>query len=234
MRPYTTFTLIILGIAVGLLLTAQWKTAPQRTVNPIAPYLALKKTNQDLIKEQTDLKNEIANIQKAIDSTTTLSRQDTASKNLVEKGKVLKEQVGLTQRQGGGVVITLDDAPSGQGSSDNITHAADLRDIVNLLWKNGASAISINGERVVANTSIDCIVNTILINNTKTTAPFVITAIGDMHKLEKEVNDTNNLSDLWKRVKSDGVVFKVKTNWRVTVPAYNGSFILRFAKQGVE
>lgn len=232
MRSPLPFILIILGAAVGLLLTAQWKTPPTRSVNPIGPFLALKSTDEDLTKEQTNLKKEIADLQQMIDKAAQASTSDASSKTLVSQMQQLKEQAGLTQVTGSGLTITLDDAQSGIGNPDNISHAADLRDTVNLLWLKGATAISINGERVVATTSIDCLVNTILINNTKMTAPFTIVAVGDSNQLAGAVNDQSNLSDIWKRVKGAGLVFNVKTSWRVSVPAYTGSYPLSFAKSG--
>jgi len=138
--------------------------------------------------------------------------------------------VGLTDVSGSGIIIKLDDAETGIGTVDSITHAADLRDIVNVLWLNGAEAISINGERVVANSSIDCIVNTILINSTKTAPPFTILAIGDSYKLKKAIEENKLLADLWKRNKSSGIVLEVKTSWRVNIKAFNGSYLLKHAK----
>lgn len=222
--------LIVVGVAVGLFLTAQWKVPQVRNANPIAPFLALRDTRKDLVAEQLQLKRQIASLQKNIDLESAQSK-DSESANLIDKSQDLKNKIGLTEKIGSGIVVTLDDAPKGPGTIDNITHAADLRDIVNVLWINGAEAISINGERVVANTSIDCIINTIMINSTKTTPPFTILAVGDSYKLEKALRENATLADLWKRVKNDGVIFNVSTSWRVKIPAFNGSFILHYAKK---
>lgn len=221
--------LIVLGIAVGLFMTAQWKTPAARNVNPIAPYLALRDTRTNLVKEQTQLKNDIAELQKNIDTESEVKSQDSESAKLVSQSQDLKDKIGLTEKTGSGVSITLDDAQSGEGTVDNIAHAADLRDIINVLWLNGAEAISVNGERVVMNTSIDCIVNTILINNTKTTPPFTVLAVGDSYKLEKALKENSSLNDLRKRVKNEGLIFNVKTSWRITIKPFNGSFILKYA-----
>jgi len=229
MRSPISYILIILGVGIGLLITAQWKTPPKRSVNPIGPYLALQQTYRDLTYEQMTLKNDIAIIQKNFDTEAILAKQDAASRQIIEQAQILKEQVGLMEKRGTGVVVTLDDAPSGRATSDNITHAADLRDIVNVLWRNGAQAISINGERIVFNTSIDCIVNTILINNTRTTPPYTIIAIGDSRQLSNALKNSANLPEIAKRVKNQGLIFRVKTSWILSVPAFNGSFKIRFA-----
>lgn len=210
---------------------AQWKVPPVRNVNPIAPYLALGDTRKDLVKEQTGLKKEISQLQKTIDAESTIASKDNESAGLLAQSTNLKSMVGLTEKTESGLVIYLDDARKGTGTIDNIAHAADLRDMVNVLWLAGAEAISINDERVVANTSIDCIVNTILINNTKTTPRFKILAIGDSFKMEKALKESVSLSDLWKRVKNDGVYLKIQSSWRITIKPFNGSFILRYAKK---
>lgn len=225
------YILIALGIMIGLFLTAQWKVPPVRNVNPIAPYLALRDTRNDLADEQANLKQEISNLQKNIDQENSVKNKDSESINLINQSQRLKDKAGLTKKSGSGLVMTLNDASSGPGTIDNITHAADLRDIVNVLWQNGAEAISINGERVVMNTSIDCIVNTILINNTKTTPPFTILAAGDSYKLEKGLRDSASLNDLWKRVKNAGLVFEIKSSWKVDIQPFNGSFVLHFAQK---
>ncbi len=229
MRSPIPYILIILGVGIGLLITTQWKTPQKRSVNPIGPFLALQQTDRDLINEQLTLKNDITMAQKNIDTETNLTKQDAASSQIAEQAQILKEKVGLTDKRGTGVVVTLDDSASGSGTADTISHAADLRDIVNVLWKNGAQAISINNERIIFNSSIDCIVNTILINNTKTTPPYTISAIGDSRQLNNALRNTAYLPEIAKRVKSEGLIFTVRSKWILSIPAFNGSFEILYA-----
>lgn len=231
MRSPIPYILIILGIGIGLLITAQWKTSPKRSVNPIGPYLALQQTDRDLINEQLTLKNDIAMAQKNIDLETSLAKNDATSKAIAEQIQALKEKIGLTDKRGTGVVVTLDDSARGSATADTISHAADLRDIINVLWKNGAQAISINNERVVLNTSIDCIVNTILINNTKTTPPYTISAIGDSRQLSSALKNAANLPEIAKRVKNEGLIFTIRSKWILSIPAFNGSFDILYASK---
>lgn len=228
-----SYKLIIIGILIGLLMTAQWKTPQRRSVNPVASFVALRDTNSELTKEQAALKAEIKVLRGKIDEATKLLKQDRISRELAERTEVLKQKIGLTKVTGRGIKIELNDAPSGQGSPDNITHAADLRDIVNVLWRSGAEAISINNERIVGNTAIDCIVNTILINSTKTTTPFSILAIGEAETLAGAINNKDNLPDLWRRVSDEGMVFKITQEKKVEIMGFSGSFNIKWAK-GVE
>ena len=222
--------LFILGVGLGFLITAQWRTKTLRVSNPVTPYVSLTDTRDKLTAEQNNLKKQISDLQDQIQNDQEQLKGQSQSKVKVEELEKYNEQVGLTEIKGEGAVITLDDSKSVLGTLDSITHAADLRDIVNLLWGLDAKAISINGERIVYNTSIDCIVNTILINSTKTTTPFTISVIGDKNKIIPALLNEENLSDLHKRVKTEGVIFEVIEGRNIIMPAFDGSFPIKFAK----
>lgn len=227
----STLYLLILGIGVGLFLTAQWKTKPPRaSSDPVNSYISLKDTKDILIEEQINLKSDIADLQSQISDKQNILKKNTSSKKTIEEIEEYKKRLGLTKMQGSGVIITMDDAKNSLANIDSITHAADLRDLVNFLWNLGAGAISINGERIVNTTSIDCIVNTILINTTHTTAPFTIEAVGDGKILESQLNNVNNLKDIKKRVKNEGLVFSAASSKEITINEYKGSFVVENAK----
>lgn len=226
-----TIYLLILGVGIGLLLTSQWKTEPPRaSSNPVNSYISLKGTKDILTKEQTDLKSEIANKQKQIAVAQDILKKYASSKKTIEELENDKKRLGLTEIKGSGVIVTIDDSKGRNATTDSIAHAADLRDLVNFLWGVGAEAISINSERIVFSSSIDCIVNTILINSTRTTAPFIINAIGDSKILAQQLNNSNNLKDIKKRVKNEGLVFKVDISKEIITPAYKGSFVFENAQ----
>lgn len=89
--------------------------------------------------------------------------------------------LGYSELKGPGIIITLDD---GEGLFNNgmvtdyIVHDGDILQVVNALKNAGAEAISVNGQRIISNTSITCIGNVVKINNEKVGTPFVISAIG--------------------------------------------------------
>lgn len=220
-----TLLLFILGIGIGVLTMAQWKTKPIRITNPVTPYVYLKDSRDNLLKEQNSLKSQVKSLQEAIGEKQNLLKKYVSNKKTVEEVEQYKKRFGATELKGRGISIKMDDSKNGLSTVDSITHAADLRDLLNFLWSIGAEAISVNEERVVFSTSIDCIVNTILINNTKTTPPFLINVLGDQKVLERQINNANNLKDIKKRVKNDGLILEIKTNHDLTIPAYNGSLV---------
>lgn len=215
-------TVTLFSVVFGILISLQWKSLPERVTNPIAPYASLKETKESLYEEQDELKNEIKDLQNNIEKAQTESENTTLSKQEISSLDIKKAQAGLTKLNGRGVIITLNDG-GGLTTEDSIVHAADLRDVINLLWGSGAEGISINGQRVVINTAIDCIVNTILVNDIRLSAPFRIEAVGNQDLMYSRLSNRYELSGLHHRAAS-GLVFKVEKNNDITLPVFDGSF----------
>lgn len=220
------FIFIVLGVSIGLLVMAQLRTIPDRITNPATPVLSLRETRDILYKEQQDLNNEASKLQELNNSIQNEIKVKSLSQPELDHLQVEKALAGMTEATGPGVTIELNDSSQVTASEDAIVHAADLRDSINLLWNSGAEAISLNGQRIVFTTAIDCIVNTILINNTKITAPFIITAIGDSTRMKEGLASPLNLADIKNRSRYNALVFKSTQSSNLTVPAYKGSFIL--------
>lgn len=214
----------VAGVVFGLLISAQFRSIPDRVINPIAPYTSLKETKESLYQEQSDLKENISDLQKSIDLAEKNTLEAKLSKVELANITAKKALAGLTKLNGPGIIIELDDSKKEQMTEDSIVHASDLRDIVNLLWSSGAEAISINNQRIASNTAIDCIVNTILVNNTRLTVPFHIEAVGDQKNMYEKIISPNNLVGLHDRQKSNGLVFNTSENNDITVPVFDGSF----------
>lgn len=214
----------LVGIIFGIVIAAQSRSLPTRVTNPIAPYVSLKETREDLYDEQTELQNEILQLHKSIEKTQKESENSVLSKHELDSLNNKRALAGLTKLNGPGVILTLNDSTKTPVSENSIIHAADLRDIVNLLWGAGAEAISINNQRIVLNSSIDCIVNTILLNDVKLSVPFQIEAIGDQSLMFARLTDANLLVNIHERVKKDGLIFNLQKNNDITVPIFNGGF----------
>ncbi len=219
----TKSLLLIMSIGFGVLISAQVRSLPQIVSNPIAPYVSLKETKDDLSAEQKELKQEIESLHQRIAEFQKLNEDKVLSKQEISDLNLKKATAGVTKLNGVGIIVNLDDSKSGAVTEDNIVHAADIRDVVYLLWANGAEAISVNGQRVVVNTAIDCIVNTILINDVRLTTPFRVEAIGPQGIMYGKLMDQNILSDLHHRRSDKKLTFEVNLNNDITVPIYTGS-----------
>jgi uncharacterized protein YlxW (UPF0749 family) len=228
-NPTPKAIFLLLGIVFGVLVAAQWQSLPTRVTNPIAPYTSLKETRDMLSDEQGQLKSAISQDQNKVDSLQQQMKNTGNNKNSLTDLDNQKQIAGLTKLQGPGILAVLADSKQGPTTDESIIHASDLRDVVNLLWGAGAEAISINGERIVTTTSIDCIVNTILVNNTRLSVPFKIQAIGDQKLLLSQIQNKDNLSDLYSRRDQNGLGIDISAVNNLTIDAYSGSFDLKSA-----
>lgn len=225
-----TLLLFSIGIGVGLLFALQIQTPSPRSTNPVTPFVALQDTKSILEKDQLDLKEKLLGLREGISNQqNSIKSTKKSTKILVEETDKLKDAVGLTDKKGKGLVITLADAQEGELTIDSIVHAADLRDVVNLLWQDKAQAISINGQRVVATTSIDSIVNTILVNNTKIANPFEIKAIGDQVKIKQTLLSGDYLKDIIRRKNNNHLIYNIEPSSEVTISGYDSGFVVKYS-----
>jgi uncharacterized protein YlxW (UPF0749 family) len=108
-----------------------------------------------------------------------------------------------------------------------IVHEYQIRDLVNLLWSSGAAGVAVNGERFVNSTSVYCVGSTILINDTRTSPPYHVVAVGDVAGMVRALEDGNALRDLKSRVQSYGLVLQLAGTGTFTIPAFDGSIAMK-------
>jgi uncharacterized protein YlxW (UPF0749 family) len=235
----TVTTLTVLSLALGMLLAAQLQSRPIKQVTAEeGSREAAAQTIKQLENEQADLKKQIADLRAQ-----TASLQKTSGSGgttLQEIGNELERQkqlAGMVPLVGRGVKVTLDDSattkiPASDDPNLYIVHEYHLRDVLNLLWQAGADAVSLNGERIVATTSVYCVGSTILVNDTRLSPPYEFLAIGEQPALEAALNDGANLQSLRGRVRTYGVQFGVSRAAQLTIPAYSGSLGVKYATLG--
>ena len=176
----------------------------------LLPNYILDKTilTEDERKSATENNSELAEIQENI--------------------KTLSTQLGLTDVTGKGVIIKVDDAmvQSTFDPNSTIVHDADLISIVNELKNAGAEAISINDQRIVSNTVIECIGAVIKINGQRVGAPFTIKAIGMPELLKNTYRNGGYL----KVLEGDRIQVDFKTSDNITIPKYTGTYKFEYAQ----
>jgi uncharacterized protein YlxW (UPF0749 family) len=127
----------------------------------------------------------------------------------------LSVQAGVTELAGPGVVVTVDDAPDAQSGSLNQVLDRDLQDIVNALWRMGATGIAVNGQRLTSDTAIRGAGEAILVNYQPLQRPYLIEALGTTTSAGEE----SGLQGLLDELSGDyGLVSQVSTG-DVTLPA---------------
>jgi uncharacterized protein YlxW (UPF0749 family) len=147
--------------------------------------LAEKEQNRHLEKQLIDLQRQVSQVEEA------MATRKSEAAAIFEQLEAARMQAGVVAVEGPGIVVTMQDSQYAANSPDisnYIVHEQDVRLVVNELRAAGAEAISINGQRLVSNSSIRCVGPTIIVNGIKSAAPFVISAIGDPATLESALN----------------------------------------------
>jgi len=227
-----SITVSVIGILVGAILAYRYQEKLPRIISPGVSYLSLQDMELKLEKEQADLKNNTADAANQINSLEEQTKKrQVGLTGLVEETDKLKKDAGVGALSGEGITIYLADSDSREFTPNSIAHASDMRDLVNYLWLKGAKAISIEGagskeERVGPTTSIDCIVNTVLINGTKIVPPFQIKAIGNRQELNSAIVDKIALKQIYDRVEKEGLKFYVVGNInQIDIPQFTGNIL---------
>jgi uncharacterized protein YlxW (UPF0749 family) len=119
-------------------------------------------------------------------------------KSAQERVRTLGLLAGSEPAEGSGLKVVAEDAkevPNTNGTSDpRAAEAAangrildrDLQRLVNGLWKAGAQAIAINGQRLTALSAIRAAGASILVDNRPLAPPYTILAIGDAKPMQVE------------------------------------------------
>lgn len=140
----------------------------------------------------------------------------------------LRERAGLSPVRGPGLALTIGDAQRvppdiGRGANLYLVNDSDLQILVNALWRGGAEAISINGERLVVSSGIRSAGSTIMINSSPLGGPYRIHAIGNPGALNKALADDSDASLLLGGDAAQfGLMLEVKPMKVLKLPGYAG------------
>ena len=188
-------------------------------------------------KEKYDnLYEELERIENQLEAERTNSTQNntelTELENTIKQGNKI---LGLSEVTGHGLIITVDDndkiALNEWLFDPNylIVHDTDLINIVNELKNAGAEAISINDQRIVTTSAIECDGNVIKINGVKLGAPFEIKAIGfpeTLINIDRFGGYTQYLSE----ERFVNVSIQKLDKEKITIPKYTGIMKFEYAE----
>ena len=164
--------------------------------------------------------------QKLEEERTNATQKNSGLSELENEIKDRNKQLGLTEVTGEGVIVKLDDNKKTSiknylgDPNDLILHYTDVIRVINELKNAGAEAITINDQRIVLTTSVECDGNVIKVNGVKIGAPFEIKAIGFSEYLSGAMNRQGgylmNLKEYW------GIETSVTKSSDITIPKYTG------------
>ncbi len=237
MLPKAAFfaTLALATFLLGWLVTAQLRSQLLPASNPVARNEALLHSVADLEAQNAAYRERIRGLQ---EETRALQRRQAGRSTRFQQAKddldAEKLAAGQTELLGPGVQVTLDDGKDPNVASDKsqgwLVRYQDLQDLVNLLWAAGADGIAVNRQRVVPSTSFFYAGVDVLMNNgIRLAAPFQVQAIGGGQDLEEQVKHPDRLTDLKKRVRQYKMQFTWRRAERLTLPAYDSAFLVKYA-----
>ena len=188
-------------------------------------------------KEKYDnLYAELERIENQLEIERTNSTQNntelTELENTIKQGNKI---LGLSEVTGHGLIITVDDndkiALNDWIFDPNwlIVHDTDLINIINELKNAGAEAISINDQRIVTTSAIECDGNVIKINGVKIGAPFEIKAIGFPETLIN-IDRFGGYTQILRETRKLKVSVEKSDKEKITIPKYTGVMKFEYAQ----
>ena len=145
-----------------------------------------------------------------------------------DRAEAAAPAAGLTGVHGPGVMVSLDDAPRGDGLPDGagvddvVVHQQDVQAVVNALWSGGAEAMTIMDVRVVSTSAVRCVGNTLLLHGQVYSPPFRIAAIGDPDAMMAALNGSDGVRAFRAAADDFGLGYRVDKLDDIIMPGYDG------------
>lgn len=145
-----------------------------------------------------------------------------------------RHAAGMTPVVGPGIRVELDDAPRSvevPGLDPNllVVHQQDIQAVVNALWKGGAEAITLQGQRLNSTTGIKCVGNTVVLNGVPYSPPYVIEAIGPQTAMVSALELSPEVSIFMDYAERYKLGFSRDYVTEISAPAYEGAIRMTYA-----
>lgn len=210
----------VVFVVLGFMLSVQYKSTEQQKTIRMERVEDLSERLKSMEEENALLLQEIEEL-----------RSNGGSGYVDSEMERLQVMSGLTDVQGAGIEIVLDDSNIAKNPNQNpnlyIIHDEDLLRVLNELRAAGAEALSVNEQRIVATSEIRCAGPTVSVNNVRSAPPYVIKAIGSpktMISALKLRGGVVEIFEFW------GIQVKIKTVDKLRIPALKGARNFEYAK----
>lgn len=193
-----------------------------------------------LVKDESDqydaLRERVADLDSQV-QTLSASLSDKDVRRFHQRVAELKDPAGLVPRTGPGVTITLSDAPEDVINSTTgdvnllLVHQQDIQAVVNALWRGGATAVTVQGQRIVSTTGIKCEGNAVQLQGVPYPQPYVISAVGDQGELLTSIEEDDYLQAYREQAADPAISvgWDLQLESTVVAPAYDGLLDLSYA-----
>ena len=194
----------------------------------------LQELYNDLSNERDGLADQLATAQKELEDYRQAAASGEGSEALRQEVDYLSMVAGLTDVEGPGVMVVLQDSTAENTTGDEadyLIHDSDLLSVINELRDAGAQALSLNGQRILATSEIRCACSVVLINGQRVTAPFVIYAIGDPTTLHNALTMRGGVVDVLSQWK---IQVNVTMSEKLLIEKYSGSIATNYLTPATE
>jgi uncharacterized protein YlxW (UPF0749 family) len=218
--PRMLTLLVVAGIGFLLIVAYQHVLADEparsRARDGLIDQINDRQASTDLLRRRADqLRDQVARQRDAV-------LDDSAAARLRD----LEATTGLGRVTGDGVVVRIADADrpvdavTGQGSGNDLGRVLDrdLQQIANALWRAGAEAIAINGQRLISTSTIRAAGDAILVDFRPLTGPYEVSAIGPAD-LQRQFVNSSTARTFRQLVDAFGMSFEVRKRNDLSLPA---------------
>jgi uncharacterized protein YlxW (UPF0749 family) len=236
-----TFILSFISAIIGVMLAIQLKSNLQPVKSESRSIAELRATLQKELEKHKSLLADISKYNQLIYQYETSLDEGESISVMKEELARTRKLAGLVSLEGAGAVVRIVDSPPGDSSastteSDGGQDAAgvypntvideDLRWLANILFANGAKAVSINGHRLIATTAIRNVGEDIQIDTKTIKPPYEIRALGDPDVLISGMK----LEGVEENFKLTGKTLMIERRDKLIIPAYNETRVIQYMK----
>jgi uncharacterized protein YlxW (UPF0749 family) len=224
----STIAVAAVALATGFVVAGQVKAQLLTPSNQVARYQALVRSVQELEAANAGSRSEIAALRAQIDALETVAAgRSAATQRLQNQVADLRAHAGLTALHGPGVEVRLANGVPGSDSgaaARYLVNFQDVQDVVNLLFAQGAEAISVSGRRITPLTAYSGSAGQVVIDQgPPLSSPVKITAVGDRNRMVSALDDPSALPD----IRARQVQFQLHLTFigspDLALPAYDSS-----------
>lgn len=191
---------------------------------------AESKTTGELTEQVSELTAEVEQL--------TAGLGDRSVQRLQEQVDALSDPAGLTPRSGPAVKVTLDDAPPEARDDPErdplevVVHQQDIQAVVNAMWRAGARAVTVQGQRLISTTGIKCEGNSVTLQGIPYSPPYEIVGVGTTEELLDELAGDSYVQ-VYREATDDprgAVSYAEEVLPTYTAPAYDSLLDLSYAQ----
>jgi len=223
---------VVVGL-LGFLLAIGWRAegrAQAERTERRAELAVVVELRQDSIAR---LEQRLADLRARLDEVAVTSGERELQR-LRDRVAELASLSGVSPVEGPGLVVELSDAPgthrTDPNDADLLIQDADLQAVVNALWRAGAEAVAVDGQRIVSTSSIRNAGAVVRMNYRVLASPYRVEAVGDPGRLADRFASSPIARSFGEWTQTYHLGFSFQTTEQLTLPGFQGSLRFSYAQ----